>query len=164
MWRCLGLCNRFHRLGQNVLWVNLVLDMVETVLVLGRRVLTYSLNIVSGSYVAAGELNPSGVTDSYAPYIGLDGTKGGNISVDKFCSGRARGSYLQSNVIPNSEYRDNVGARREFSEYLELTNYEGSSHRAGMCDEEYRSSCPCFTGPLVHPDITVQDGQSTPMQ
>ena len=28
-------------------------------------------------------------------------------------------------VMPNSEYRDNVGARREVSEHLELPSYEG---------------------------------------
>ena len=82
-----------------------------------------NLKGVSESCVAAGELDPSGV-GSYAPYIGSDETKGGNISMDKFDSGRARGSYLQPNVIPISEYRDNVGARREVSEYLELPSYE----------------------------------------
>ena len=121
------------------------------------------LNGVSESDVAAGKLDPSGV-GSYAPYIGSDGTKGGNISVDKFGSGRARGSYLQPNVIPNSEFRDNIEARREISEYLELPSYEISGNRAGMRDAEYRSSDYHATGPLVHMDLTVQDGQSRPMQ
>ena len=75
--------------------------------------------------------------------------------MDNFGSGRARGSYLQPNVIPNSEYRDNVGARRE---YLELPSNEGSSNQEGRRDAEYRSSGPCVTGSLV------QDVQSRPMQ
>ena len=94
------------------------------------------LNGVSESDVAAGKLDPSEVGSYVPPYIGSDGTKGGNISVDKFGSGRARGSYLQPNVIPNSEYRDNVGARREVSEYLELPSNKISGNRAGMRDAE----------------------------
>ena len=49
-------------------------------------------------------------------------------------------------VMPNSEYRDNVEARREVSEHLELPSYEGFSNRAGMHDAEYRSSGSCITG------------------